>query len=153
MRPYVRHRDQGAGSRLLAVALEGARAAGATRIFLETEAPNDAVRRFYRRHGFVVHVARLGGSDQVFEFGEDQLDRIEVRAIGRQNSRCAPLARMALRAACVTWKAGSTSASFRFCSDMPTSDQPRRYAQVATDLLARTTSPFDGLCIPVILSD
>ena len=50
---YVRHRDQGAGSRLLAVALEGARAAGATRIFLETEAPNDSVRRFYRRHGFV----------------------------------------------------------------------------------------------------
>ena len=30
-----------------------ARAAGATRIFLETEAPNDSVRRFYRRHGFV----------------------------------------------------------------------------------------------------
>jgi len=50
---YVRHRDRGTGSRLLAVALEGARAAGATRIFLETEAPNDSVRRFYRRHGFV----------------------------------------------------------------------------------------------------
>jgi hypothetical protein len=29
-------------------------------------------------------VARLCRSDQVFEFGEDLLDRIEVRTVGRQ---------------------------------------------------------------------
>ena len=51
---YVRERNQGAGALLLDAALDGARAAGACRCFLETESANTAVRRFYRRHGFVV---------------------------------------------------------------------------------------------------
>ena len=51
---YVRDRNEGAGARLLDAALEGARAAGACRCFLETESANTAVRRFYGRHGFVV---------------------------------------------------------------------------------------------------
>ena len=40
------------GGRLLTAALAAASAAGATRMFLETERPNGAVRRFDARHGF-----------------------------------------------------------------------------------------------------
>jgi GNAT superfamily N-acetyltransferase len=49
---YVRERNQGAGALLLDVAAVGSRAAGASRLFLETESANVAVRRFYARHGF-----------------------------------------------------------------------------------------------------
>jgi GNAT superfamily N-acetyltransferase len=49
---YVRERNQGAGSLLLEAAAVGSRAAGASRLFLETESANAAVRRFYARHGF-----------------------------------------------------------------------------------------------------
>jgi GNAT superfamily N-acetyltransferase len=50
---YVRERDRGTGSRALPQILAAATAAGAVRLFLETEAHNEAVRRFYRRHGLV----------------------------------------------------------------------------------------------------
>ena len=49
---YVRDRNQGAGALLLEAAAVGSSAAGAARLFLETEAANEAVRRFYARHGF-----------------------------------------------------------------------------------------------------
>ena len=42
----------GAGALLLEAAAVGSRAAGASRLFLETESANAAVRRFYARHGF-----------------------------------------------------------------------------------------------------
>ncbi len=50
---YVRDRGHGVGSRALEELVDAARAAGASRVFLETEAHNDAVRRFYGRHRFV----------------------------------------------------------------------------------------------------
>ena len=50
---YVRARNQGAGALLVEAAAVGSRAAGASRLFLETESSNVAVRRFYARHGFV----------------------------------------------------------------------------------------------------
>jgi GNAT superfamily N-acetyltransferase len=49
---YVRERNRGAGARLLEAAVVGSRGAGASRLFLETESANAAVRRFYARHGF-----------------------------------------------------------------------------------------------------
>jgi GNAT superfamily N-acetyltransferase len=49
---YVAERSAGLGSALLAVCLAAARAAGASRTFLETESANSRVRRFYARHGF-----------------------------------------------------------------------------------------------------
>ncbi len=49
---YVHERNQGAGALLLEAAAVGSRAAGASRLFLETESANVAVRRFYARHGF-----------------------------------------------------------------------------------------------------
>jgi len=49
---YVRERNQGVGALLLEAAAVGSRAAGASRLFLETESANAAVRRFYARHGF-----------------------------------------------------------------------------------------------------
>lgn len=51
---YVDQRDCGHGSRLLVALMEAAREHGARAIFLETEAPNERVRRFYARHGFLV---------------------------------------------------------------------------------------------------
>lgn len=49
---YVDRRGDGLGAALLRRAMNEARRAGAAAMFLETEAPNDAARRFYRRHGF-----------------------------------------------------------------------------------------------------
>jgi GNAT superfamily N-acetyltransferase len=49
---YVRDRDRGAGTALLEAILSAARAGGANRMFLETEATNTAARRFYARAGF-----------------------------------------------------------------------------------------------------
>ncbi|MBL7487715.1 GNAT family N-acetyltransferase [Frankia sp. AgB1.9] len=49
---YVRDRGLGLGSAALPALLAACRAAGVLRVFLETEAPNDAARRFYARHGF-----------------------------------------------------------------------------------------------------
>jgi GNAT superfamily N-acetyltransferase len=51
---YVRERGRGAGSRLLEVAIGGARDAGALCMFLETELANERVRGFYGRHGFAL---------------------------------------------------------------------------------------------------
>jgi GNAT superfamily N-acetyltransferase len=51
---YVRRRGLGDGSRLLAAAMDGARAAGALCMFLETEQANERVRGFYGRHGFAL---------------------------------------------------------------------------------------------------
>jgi GNAT superfamily N-acetyltransferase len=50
---YVRERNQGAGALLVEAVAVGSRAAGASRLFLETESANISVRRFYERHGFV----------------------------------------------------------------------------------------------------
>ena len=50
---YVDRRGGGLGRMLLQRAIEEARRAGASAMFLETEAPNDGARRFYGRHGFV----------------------------------------------------------------------------------------------------
>lgn len=49
---FVEHRNQGAGGRLLRHALTSAAQAGAARVYLETEAHNERVRRFYSRNGF-----------------------------------------------------------------------------------------------------
>jgi GNAT superfamily N-acetyltransferase len=49
---YVDRRGDGIGGALLHRALDEAQRAGAAAMFLETEAPNDAARRFYVRHGF-----------------------------------------------------------------------------------------------------
>ena len=46
-------RGAGVGSMLVEEALQVARAAGATRITLLTDADNDGARRLYERHGFV----------------------------------------------------------------------------------------------------
>ena len=51
---YVERRSNGAGARLLEAALEGAKAAGARAVFLETEAHNERVRSFYSRCGFEI---------------------------------------------------------------------------------------------------
>jgi len=50
---YVRDRGAGIGSAILAHAFASAAAAGASRMFLETEAHNSRVRAFYARHGLV----------------------------------------------------------------------------------------------------
>ena len=50
---YVADRDRGYGSALLTDCIERAREHGALTMFLETEAHNDAARRFYMRNGFV----------------------------------------------------------------------------------------------------
>ena len=49
---YVDVQGQGLGSTLLTSLLDAARAHGARAAFLETEAHNERVRRFYARHGF-----------------------------------------------------------------------------------------------------
>lgn len=49
---YVSRRDDGIGSQLLTRVLAQAGAGGCLTVFLETERPNEAARRFYRRHGF-----------------------------------------------------------------------------------------------------
>ena len=46
-------RGRGLGGVLLSAVLEAARAAGCRTLFLETERPNEAARRLYRRHGLV----------------------------------------------------------------------------------------------------
>ena len=50
---YVTDRDGGTGTTLIEHLLADARARGLARLFLETESPNDRVRAFYSRHGFV----------------------------------------------------------------------------------------------------
>ena len=49
---FVRERQAGRGSDLLRHILRDLQSRGVRRIFLETERHNDAVRRFYARHGF-----------------------------------------------------------------------------------------------------
>jgi GNAT superfamily N-acetyltransferase len=49
---YVRVRGEGTGSRMLAVIEADCRDRGVRRIMLETEAPNEAARRLYARHGY-----------------------------------------------------------------------------------------------------
>ena len=49
---YVRDRGQGVGSAAMPEILHACRLAGAARMFLETEAHNTTVRRFYAKHGF-----------------------------------------------------------------------------------------------------
>jgi GNAT superfamily N-acetyltransferase len=51
---YVSERDRGVGAALIEHVLDDGRRRGLARIFLETEAPNERVRRFYERHGFQV---------------------------------------------------------------------------------------------------
>lgn len=50
---YVRERGRGVGAAALAEILTAAAHAGARAMFLETEAHNSRVRRFYSRAGFV----------------------------------------------------------------------------------------------------
>ena len=50
---YVTERGGGTGAALIEHLLADARARGLARLFLETESPNDRVRTFYARHGFV----------------------------------------------------------------------------------------------------
>jgi GNAT superfamily N-acetyltransferase len=50
---YVRGRGQGLGAAALAAVMAAAAQAGASAMFLETEAHNSRVRRFYSRAGFV----------------------------------------------------------------------------------------------------
>jgi GNAT superfamily N-acetyltransferase len=54
---YVRHRSQGIGGTALEEILRECRRAGASRMFLETEAHNAAVRTFYARHGFATEAS------------------------------------------------------------------------------------------------
>jgi GNAT superfamily N-acetyltransferase len=49
---YLRERGNGRGSDLLRHILQDLESRGLKRIFLETERHNEAVRRFYARHGF-----------------------------------------------------------------------------------------------------
>ena len=49
---YVRERGKGLGGQLLDDVLSDLAARGLPRVFLETEAHNEAVRRFYNLHGF-----------------------------------------------------------------------------------------------------
>ncbi len=49
---YVRSRGVGIGSALLRAAEATCREHEVLRVFLETEAPNEAARRLYTRHGF-----------------------------------------------------------------------------------------------------
>jgi len=49
---YVRERGSGRGSDLLRHILQDLESRGLKRVFLETERHNEAVRRFYARHGF-----------------------------------------------------------------------------------------------------
>ncbi len=49
---YVRERREGRGGELLDAVFEDLAARGLPRVFLETEAHNEAVRRFYKSHGF-----------------------------------------------------------------------------------------------------
>ncbi|MEX0699896.1 MAG: GNAT family N-acetyltransferase [Acidimicrobiia bacterium] len=49
---YTRERGEGRGGELLVAVLEDLAQRGLPRVFLETEAHNKAVRRFYTRHGF-----------------------------------------------------------------------------------------------------
>jgi GNAT superfamily N-acetyltransferase len=49
---YVRHRGAGAGTAALRAMIDAAAAAGASRVFLETEAHNPRARAFYSRLGF-----------------------------------------------------------------------------------------------------
>ena len=49
---YVRSRNNGIGTRLLAHILDDCRDRGVMRVFLETESHNSRVRNFYRRSGF-----------------------------------------------------------------------------------------------------
>ena len=51
---YVSTQGNGLGTHLLTEAIDHARDAGAAAMFLETEAPNERARRFYRRCGFQV---------------------------------------------------------------------------------------------------
>lgn len=54
-RMYLRpaHRGRGLGRRLLAIALEWARASGATVLRLDTSERMEAARRLYEAHGFL----------------------------------------------------------------------------------------------------
>lgn len=54
---YVDRRGGGLGAMLLQRVLDEARAAGAAAMFLETEMPNDAARRFYGTHGFMAEAS------------------------------------------------------------------------------------------------
>jgi GNAT superfamily N-acetyltransferase len=49
---FVSERDGGVGAALIEHVLDDGRRRGLARIFLETEAHNRRVRRFYERHGF-----------------------------------------------------------------------------------------------------
>lgn len=51
---FVSDQGGGHGALLMGAVLNGARDAGARTMFLETEALNERVRRFYDRHGFTV---------------------------------------------------------------------------------------------------
>jgi GNAT superfamily N-acetyltransferase len=51
---FVRERSRGIGAAALGELLDACRAQGIRRMFLETEAHNTRVRRFYARHGFDV---------------------------------------------------------------------------------------------------
>ena len=51
---FVSERERGVGAALIEHVVDDGRRRGLTRIFLETEARNDRVRRFYERHGFRV---------------------------------------------------------------------------------------------------
>lgn len=49
---FVRERGRGLGGAALTEILADCRRRGMARVFLETESRNEAVRRFYARHGF-----------------------------------------------------------------------------------------------------
>jgi ribosomal protein S18 acetylase RimI-like enzyme len=51
---YVASRGSGLGTHLLTEVIKHARAAGAAAMFIETEAPNDRARSFYKKLGFQV---------------------------------------------------------------------------------------------------
>jgi RimJ/RimL family protein N-acetyltransferase len=50
---FTQNRGQGIGGMALSEVLDHLKEFGIPRIFLETETANEAVRRFYSRHGFV----------------------------------------------------------------------------------------------------
>ena len=50
---YVQARGQGFGGEAFEEIFGDLRTRGISRVFLETERPNDSVRKFYIRHGFI----------------------------------------------------------------------------------------------------
>ena len=78
---YTRRRGEGRGGLLLEEVMADLTRRGLPRVFLETEAHNQAVRRFYARHGFVEEDSIWMARDLLLPGGG------EAGAVGRSTPR------------------------------------------------------------------